>query len=57
MGCPLLKVDSSAWVFIRAAARAEKHCWPILGGWLEQTQVAMDGIELVWSEQERHRDR
>lgn len=47
-GCPRKLVANEIHDLLLAADLAEKHIWPVAGGWLNQTQSAVAGIRLVW---------
>lgn len=46
--CPLDVIGADAWDALMAADLAEKGTWPVLGGWLEQTQKCIESVRLVW---------
>lgn len=52
-GCPWLQVPADVWQALEAATRAKKGCWPISGGWLEQTRKCLDAVELAQAEENR----
>lgn len=50
-GCPWEQITPDVLEALAAARRIEKGCWPVAGGWLDQTQKCLDAIELIEDEQ------
>lgn len=47
IGCPMRMTDEQAWAAVMAEEQAEHGMWPVAGGWLDQTQSALDAVRLV----------
>lgn len=47
VGCPMRMTDETAWAAVMAADQAEHGMWPVAGGWLDQTQSALDAVQRV----------
>ncbi len=53
-GCPWRWLTADVWLVVEAAGRASRRgggVWPVAGGWMDQTAIGLQAIELVWSEE------
>lgn len=48
--CPKRCVGGDVWDLLLAASMAEKGLWPVDGGWLNNTQVCLDGVRFAWGD-------
>ena len=45
--CPMKLVGDQAWDAWAATRRAESNCWPVAGGWLDQSLFCLDAVDVV----------
>lgn len=50
IGCPLKLIPGDVWDMLTAADLADQGCWPVGGGWLDQTQACVNGVRFVQNE-------
>lgn len=44
-------ITPDAGLAMVAAELAEKGSWPVGGGWMDQTQICVQAVRLVWAEE------
>ncbi len=51
-GCPYRMVTADVWRAVQAAeyAAPPMSSWPVSGGWLDQTAIGLEAIELIQTE-------
>ena len=48
IGCPWKQVDADVWQAVKAAKYLrDRNGWPVAGGWLDQTAIGLEAMELV----------
>lgn len=52
--CPQLEIPEGCWEMFGAADLAKQGCWPVAGGWLDQTAVCVDGVRILNAERQKH---
>lgn len=55
-GCPQSHLTPDVYAAILAADFAENGVLAVSGGWMDQTDVGMSAIRLIWSERARMRE-
>lgn len=49
--CPKKLIGNSVYEAMMAADMAKKGCWPVAGGWLDQTHTCIESVQRIWSEE------
>lgn len=50
VGCPMKHIAGDVWDMLTAADLADDGCWPVAGGWLDQSPSCIAGVRIVQSE-------
>lgn len=48
-GCPKQQVTADVWAALQAQSQAALGCWPVAGGWMEQTQSCVSAVQAITS--------